>query len=156
MGLVDNVRLVFVAWPVKIPEPLRPLQIHLPVLAVAADGDDEIETRIGTSLHQQVAGRHVVADRIVVPVETDRVPLQIEVQSVETVVLGQCIELRLARHDSRQAAVGVAAVKRDTHPAEQGLLVRNNDIKTETLIDLRAPPGAPRLSRQYSYPKEAS
>ena len=154
--LVDDVRLVFVAWPVKIPEPLRPLQVHLPVLAVAADGDDEIETRIGTSLHQQVAGRRVVADGIVVPVGTGRVSLQIEVQGVETVGLGQSIELQLGRHDRRQAAVGVAAVKRDAHPAEQGLLVRNNDIKAETLIDLGTPPGAPCLSRQQGYPKEAS
>ena len=151
--LVDDVRLVFVARPVKIPEPLRPLQVHLPVLAVAADGDDEIKTRIGTSLHQQVASRRVVPDGIVVPVGTGRVSLQIEVQGVETVALGQSIELQLGRHDRRQTAVGVAAVKRDAHPAEQCLLVRKDHIKAETLIDLGTPPCAPRLSRQQGCPE---
>ena len=66
MGFVNDVGMVFVARSVKVPEILRPLQIHLSILAVATDGYDQIKVGIGTALHKGVSGNDIVADFIVI------------------------------------------------------------------------------------------
>ena len=134
----EHVGAVFVTRPVEPPEVENEIhRVDGSIFTVAPNRDDQIQIRLRTPLHQDVAIGRVVTHGIGVP---RGIAFQIQVHGVVAVLLGQSVKRSLAGHELGLAAVRISAIPRQTHATQQRALVAEQTLEPQRVVDDRAPP----------------